>query len=191
MTYQFRAEILVPLLQLRKETEMLARRLLALAAALLLCATPLARAADLPVPTGQVLLTVDGAITVHNHDKEAIFDREMLEAMPQTTFTTKTIWTDGEQEFTGVTLHNLLTRLGVTSGSLSAIAINDYAVKIPVSDAVADGPIIAYAQNGKPMSVRDKGPLWILYPYDSKSEYRTEVIYSRSIWQLARITVSP
>jgi hypothetical protein len=41
--------------------------------------------------------------------------------------------------------------------------------------------------DGKTMSVRDKGPLWIIYPYDSSADYRTEVVYSRSIWQLDRI----
>jgi hypothetical protein len=38
------------------------------------------------------------------------------------------------------------------------------------------------------MSVRDKGPLWVIYPYDS-DDYRSEVIYSRSIWQLDRLEV--
>ena len=65
--------------------------------------------------------------------------------------------------------------------------MNDYAVDIPIGDARDGGPIIAYEIDGKPMSVREKGPLWIVYPYDSKTEYRTETIYSRSIWQLDRL----
>ncbi|CAN0586856.1 unnamed protein product, partial [Ectocarpus sp. 12 AP-2014] len=60
-------------------------------------------------------------------------------------------------------------------------------VEVPVEDAVEDGPIIAYLSNGKPMSVREKGPLWIVYPYDSDPKFQTEVIYSRSIWQLDRL----
>jgi hypothetical protein len=39
------------------------------------------------------------------------------------------------------------------------------------------------------MSLREKGPLWIIYPFDSSPEYQTELIYSRSIWQLNRIEV--
>ena len=70
---------------------------------------------------------------------------------------------------------------------MKATAINDYAVEIPVSDAVVGGPIVAYFLNGEPMSVRDKGPLWIVYPFDADPHYQTEVIYSRSIWQLDRI----
>ena len=39
------------------------------------------------------------------------------------------------------------------------------------------------------MSLRDKGPLWIVYPFDSNPSYSTEVTYARSIWQLDRIEV--
>ncbi len=62
-------------------------------------------------------------------------------------------------------------------------------MKIPATDWVDGGPIIAYLQNGNPMSVRDKGPLWVIYPYDDNPDYQSEVTYSRSIWQLDRITV--
>ena len=79
---------------------------------------------------------------------------------------------------------------GIESGTIQARAINDYTVSIPVSDAVGDGPMIAYRLNGEEMSIRDNGPLWIVYPYDSKSAYQTEVIYRRSIWQLDRLTIA-
>ena len=58
-----------------------------------------------------------------------------------------------------------------------------------MSDAVEGGPIIAYYTNGEEMSRRDKGPLWVVYPYDSDIAYQTELVYSRSIWQLDRISV--
>lgn len=150
-----------------------------------------APAQTLPAPSGDALLTVTGDIAVTNADGAAVFDRGMLEAMEPVEFTTTTMWTDGPQVFTGVLLLDLLTALGVTEGKIRATALNDYAVDIPVSDAVEGGPIVAYLLNGEPMSVRDKGPLWIVYPYDSKRKYRTEVIYSRSIWQLHRMEVHP
>ena len=61
----------------------------------------------------------------------------------------------------------------------------------PAWDAVENGPILAYSQNGEMMSVRDKGPLWMIYPFDLNEDYRSEVIYSRSIWQLVKIEVVP
>lgn len=86
-------------------------------------------------------------------------------------------------------LSSLLDRLGVSSGTIRAQAINDYAIEIPVADIETEAPMIAYAMNGENMSRREKGPLWVIYPYDSDAKYRSEVVYSRSIWQLDRIEV--
>ncbi|MEX0302956.1 MAG: molybdopterin-dependent oxidoreductase [Leisingera sp.] len=116
---------------------------------------------------------------------------EDLRALAPVTFETETIWTSGPQQFTGVPLAVLMERMGVSSGRLVAHAVNDYSVEIPVSDAVEGGPIVAYERNGAEMSLRNKGPLWVVYPYDSNPAYRTEEIYSRSIWQLDRILVRP
>ncbi|MEM1273347.1 MAG: molybdopterin-dependent oxidoreductase [Pseudomonadota bacterium] len=139
-------------------------------------------------PEGAVVLTVAG---VPDEAEPVYFDRTLLEDLPAVTIQTTTIWTDGPQEFTGVELSVLLEHLGVVEGRLSAVAVNDYAVEIPVSDAVTGGPIVAYLQNGAPMSLRDRGPLWIVYPYDHNPDYRSEVIYARSIWQLDRLFVLP
>lgn len=128
-------------------------------------------------------------LTVTNGDDVVEYDLSTLEAMSSTTFETTTIWTEGPQTFTGVSLQALLQDLDIDDGFILASAINDYTVEIPVSDAVTGGPIIAYSNNGSAMSIRDKGPLWIVYPYDSKTEYQAEIIYSRSIWQLDRIAV--
>ena len=136
--------------------------------------------------SAQTLLTITG-----NGIAEPItLDKAALESMGEQSFETTTIWTEGVQSFTGVSLVALLQSLGVSEGVLLASAINDYTVEIPVSDAVENGPIIAYERNGKDMSIRDKGPLWVVYPYDANIDYQTEVVYSRSIWQLDRIEVS-
>ena len=148
-----------------------------------------AKAADLGAPSGDVVLTVTGAIANTNGDGAAGFDMAMLESMAATEFETTTIWTDGTHRFKGVSLDVVLDAVGASGAMLKAAAINDYAVEVPVSDAKPGGPIIAYAMDGKEMSVRDKGPLWIVYPYDTNRIYRSEVIYSRSIWQLASIEV--
>ncbi|GAA0285192.1 oxidoreductase [Rhodovulum strictum] len=146
--------------------------------------------APLPSPSGPVVLTVTGEIAVANDGAAAVFDMDMLRALPATTIRTTTIWTTGKLDLTGVPLDALLARLGVEGGRLTATAINDYAVEIPVSDAVPGGPIIAYLENGAEMPRRKRGPLWIVYPYDDSPAYRTDVIYSRSIWQLDRIDVA-
>lgn len=148
-----------------------------------------AHAKNIGEPVGEIVLTVSGNLgsTV---DRDSVqFDLAMLRQLEPVTFRTETIWTEGEQVFTGVPLKTLLETLGVKGGTLSAKAANDYAVDMPVSDALQDGPIVAYELNGKEMSLRNKGPLWIVYPYDRNRAFRTEVIYARSIWQLDRIEI--
>lgn len=102
---------------------------------------------------------------------------------------TSTIWTDGINEFSGVPLYALLQHLDVTGSTIEAIALNDYSVFIPISDAREGGPIVAFAIDGQPIPRREKGPLWIIYPFDQSPEFRTETVYSRSIWQLNRLNI--
>jgi len=118
-----------------------------------------------------------------------LFDVTRLRALGVTRMRTGTIWTDGVNDFTGSRLKDIVDYLGLTGGTIKALALNDYSVDIPVSDAVEDGPILAYEMDNAPISVRDKGPLWIVYPFDAKPEYRSEVIYTRAIWQLERFEV--
>jgi hypothetical protein len=67
--------------------------------------------------------------------------------------------------------------------------LNDYFVIVPAADARTWPVIVATRRDGAPMSIRDKGPLWLIYPMDTVASLRTEAIYARSAWQLARITV--
>lgn len=144
-------------------------------------------AQSLAEPQTEVLLTVSGSLAATNDANSAQLDLALLESIERRTIETSTIWTEGKQVFEGVSLSALVTALGLEGETLRATAINDYAVDIPMTDAVEGGAMVAYLLNGDKMSVRDKGPLWLVYPYDSDASFRSEVIYSRSIWQLNRI----
>lgn len=118
-------------------------------------------------------------------------DLAALTALPQETFQTSTIWTEGVQAFSGVPLTALLDWLEVEDGTVMLIAQNDYQIRIPVKDIKKQKGLLAHHRNGKAMSLRDKGPLWLVYPYDSAAIYRSETIYAQSIWQLDRIVILP
>jgi hypothetical protein len=49
--------------------------------------------------------------------------------------------------------------------------------------------ILALKINGEYMRVRDKGPLFIVYPYDSEPELNNQVFYSRSAWQVSKMSI--
>lgn len=141
--------------------------------------------------SGQVLLTIDGDIARTNQGDEAIFDQALLDALPQGEFATSTIWTKEVQVFSGPTLQGLLNYVGAGPGDVRAKAINDYAISLPRTEVMQDTPIIATRIDGMPFSVREKGPLWIVFPYDRHPRFRTELIYAISVWQLASLTINP
>ena len=147
-------------------------------------------AVALPRPTGDVVLTVSGAITTTNADGIAVFDRALLDSLPQHSFTTTTIWTEGPNTYTGILLKDLLAAVGATGATVKATALNDYQITFPASEIATDAPLVAYKTDGAPMSVRDKGPLWLIFPFDTNADYRTEETYARSIWQMDRIEVT-
>jgi len=146
-------------------------------------------AEHLPDPRGDVILSVSGQIDHTNTNGTADFDLGMLAALPTRTFETGTVWTDTVEAFTGVPLKTLLEHVEAEGDMLRATAINDYSVEIPVSEIEDNAPIVAFLRNGEEMSLRDKGPLWIIYPFDADARYQREVIYSRSIWQLERLEI--
>ncbi|MBL4666572.1 MAG: molybdopterin-dependent oxidoreductase, partial [Sneathiella sp.] len=82
-----------------------------------------------------------------------------------------------------------MEHLKATGNTLKATAINDYSVDIPVEDIQKHDVIIAYKMNGKFMSIRDKGPLWVIYPWSDTPSLRSELYHSRSIWQLIEISI--
>ncbi|WP_120501248.1 oxidoreductase [Roseovarius sp. EL26] len=141
------------------------------------------------VLSNETVLTVSGDIAASDKGETWAFDIMDLKALSTVRFETSTIWTERSHTFEGVLLITLLNHVGASKGTINAIALNDYAVKIPTADAVKGGPIIAYMRDGVEMSIRDKGPLWIIYPFDDNKSYRSEEYYSRSVWQLNRLEV--
>lgn len=145
--------------------------------------------APLPLPEGPVVLTVTGRISRTNAEGRALFDRDMLAALGTRRLTTTTPWTIDLQQFDVVSLEDLLQAVGASGNLVFASAINDYNSEIPVSDATADGAMIAFRHNGRDMHLREKGPLWLIYPYDTNSAYLSDVYMTRSIWQLEQLEI--
>ena len=147
-------------------------------------------AADrLPVPSDKVILSVSGRIEAFNKNGSAEFDRAMLEALGMERFETTTPWYNGPVKFEGVRMQKLMQAVGASGESVTAVALNDYTTDIPLADFERYGVLLAMKRDGNEMPVRDKGPLFIVYPYDSKPELKSQKFYSRSAWQVAKLEV--
>ena len=91
----------------------------------------------------------------------------MIEALGWETITTVTPFTEGPQEFAGVPLSALAEATGAEGTVIEAVAINDYTAQIPAAHMAEHDVFLALDLNGEPMRVRDRGPVWIIYPSDT------------------------
>jgi hypothetical protein len=143
----------------------------------------------LEAPKGRVILTISGKVQETNSSEGAQFDLAMLEALPQKTFTTLTPWSPKPIKFTGPLLRDLLAAVKASGQNIHAKALNDYQSTMPMSDATSFDVIMAHHMDDQVIPVRTKGPLFIVYPYDTLPELRSNIYYSRSSWQLKSLTI--
>ena len=106
-----------------------------------------------------------------------------------TSFQTSTPWYTGPVTFEGVRMTTLLDTVGAFGEQAVVVALNDYITEIPITDFGEFNVIMALKRDGAYMPVRDKGPLFIVYPFDSSATLRQQKYYSRSAWQVAKIIV--
>jgi len=148
-----------------------------------------ASATGLIAPTSKALLTVTGKIANTNKGNAAVFDRSMLEALGMDGFETTTPWYNRPVRFDGVRMQRLMQVVGASGTSVTAVALNNYTTDIPLADFERYGVLLAMKRDGVDMPVSDKGPLFIVYPYDSEPELKSQLFYSRSAWQVAELIV--
>jgi hypothetical protein len=156
--------------------------------AALLQAAP-AAAAELAKPTGKVVLEVTGQIANTNDGATAFFDMAMLEALEARTTVTSTPWYDTVRTFAGPTGKALIEAVGASGTMLRVTALNDYVTEIPLADLEAFPVILATSLDGAPMSVREKGPIFVIYPFDEQPELNNETYFGRSAWQVRSIEI--
>lgn len=147
------------------------------------------RADGLPRPKDRVILTIAGAITHTNAPGQAEFDRAMLEQLGLTRLRTWTPWTEGEPEFEGVLARRLMAAVGATGTTVRALALNDFESTIPLADFERYPVLLATRMNGKQLEVRDKGPIWIVYPWSGHPELDDLPTRRKSVWQLSSLHV--
>ncbi|SDP88112.1 hypothetical protein SAMN05428967_4049 [Phyllobacterium sp. YR620] len=148
-----------------------------------------AYADSLAKPDGKPILVISGKIENTNKGSTAEFDRAMLEAIGLQTIETTTPWYDKRVRFEGVPLDKLMELVGATGTKVTAVALNDYVTTIPLDDFKKFKVVLALKRDGEYMPVRDKGPLFIVYPYESDPQLQSQTYYTRSAWQVAKLII--
>jgi hypothetical protein len=155
----------------------------------LVALTAAAAAGDLARPAGKVVLTISGKIENRNSEGGAVFDLAMLDALPSRKSVVNTPWYTNRTAFEGPLGSALLDAVGAKGDKLRVVALNDYAADIPVEDFRKWPVILATRLDGNPMSVREKGPLFVIYPFDADPSLFNEKYFNRSVWQVKSIEV--
>lgn len=153
------------------------RRLLIL---LLLAAQP----AGAALGGGETALELVGA----GRAQVRVFTLVELAALPQVTVRTENEFSDGVVAYRGPLVRDVLAELGLERlSAVRFVAANDYYVDIPTSDFADFDVILATEADGRPLSRRDKGPIWLMYPISDHAALRDPVYLRRLIWQVVRI----
>ncbi|QLI81782.1 molybdopterin-dependent oxidoreductase [Chitinibacter fontanus] len=134
--------------------------------------------------TAPTILTITGQVK-----STETFSLTELDKLPQKKMTVQIPWYPEPQTFEGPLLRDVLKLAGAKGKLMKLQALNDYVIEVPMGDAEKYDVIIASRLNGKTMSVREKGPLFVMYPFDRHEELRKTDYFRRCAWQLKQITL--
>lgn len=146
-------------------------------------------ACDLPKASGKVVLTINGKIGVCNVDHEVQLDLPMVRELPVSEVSTTTPWERGRVTYQGVLLRDLLHYVKASGTMLEISALNDFHTELSVQDVQEFKILLAYRREGVDLTVRDKGPFFVVFPFSDERKLETEERFSQSIWQVSHISV--
>lgn len=133
------------------------------------------------------ILRVRGAVGPGPGSGDIAFDAAQFDALPQTRFRTTTLWHKEAVEFSGVSARDLFAAVNLRGSRLKLVALNDYVVEGEADVILAADGLFATRQDGTPMPVSDKGPIFLIFPFDQREDLRHQAYYSRAVWQLCEI----
>lgn len=137
---------------------------------------------------GPVLLTLTGAIESTNrgpmdpdYDKlfafndmtfetAMAFDADALAALPQADVRADFPKGGPERTFSGPSLAAILEAAGATGETAMLVAMDGYAIEVPLADLVARGAVVALARDGRAFGIGDYGPTQIVFPRAERAE---------------------
>ncbi|MFA0086683.1 hypothetical protein ACE1OE_12590 [Vibrio sp. E150_011] len=128
------------------------------------------------------LTIVDKSDVVHTYDSQQLLN------MAQHTITTDLPWLNSASTFSGVTFEDLFNDAGLDIPyTVTLTALNNYQIVLDKKDIEQFSPIIAILKDGNPMSVREKGPYWVIFSLELYPELDNTDYHAKMIWQLKEI----
>lgn len=115
---------------------------------------------------------------------------EDFEAVGITGFATRLV---GEKETVsqvrGARIDAVLDRFGIDGENLRVTGADKYSAELPVEELRRYPVLLAYEIDGKRLTLRSKGPVWVVYPFNDYPEIADQLREARSVWQVTTIEV--
>jgi hypothetical protein len=135
-----------------------------------------------------VILTVSWADGRIPPVKFALKDIEKLERKDYWTVLPPSLGVTGRHDWQGIPLRAVLAAAKAQDFTkLRITALDGYEVYLPASDVQRFDPILAYRKDDQYIGILDKGPLFLIYPFESAPQLQTMEYINRTIWQVNAI----
>ena len=145
----------------------------------------------IPLPSGEVILTITGNVSVTNVGDTLQLDMATLERMGLVKYPVLDPYLNEENVYTGLLMSDLARVLGVTGPEevFQIVALDDYQVNLTLAE-FQRWPILLATRNGDEyMTIENSGPTRIIFPYNTHSELDPVKYNDSWIWNVASINV--
>ena len=161
--------------------------LLGMCAAIAMPVTSRAMETDDPDDPAAKILSVSDA-----DGRTMEFSRLELSQIPQTRFVTAAPFLKTPTAVEGPSVSQLLRAFGAgrTFHRIEIVALNSYLVTADIQQLEADGAILVIRQDGAFLPLSEKGPAYLLFPFDDRPALKDKSHYGLCIWQISQIRLS-
>jgi len=145
---------------------------------------------SIAAPSGPVVLSLSGKIGLTNAAGRLDLDMDTLEQLGLIEFAVDDPYLKRSVTYQGVLLKRLLevARVPQDATTLHTLALNDYATDVPIEPLKPWPVMLATKRDGQRMPVSDKGPIEIVFPYNS-FQIDPTTYDPMWVWQLRSIEV--
>ena len=112
-----------------------------------------------------------------------------LQQLPQYEMRVKLPWTNETHTYSGPYLEDVLLMANVSGQWLTMYALDHYQISFHFQRIKKYKPILALRIDEKLLTIRTKGPLWVILPMSEYKELNAAIYHDFMVWQLVKINV--
>ena len=113
-----------------------------------------------------------------------------LEAIGMHSFGTSVTWGRHRHVFSGLPLGVLLSYVGASGKSVRVTGLDDSRAFITMEDITATAPLLATRIDGYPIPRNERGPILLVYQFESFDAPHRDLLASQCVWHVCDIMVA-